>query len=234
MALEEKFHSVAFIPFKEISERVPGKNFRIFGNKPLYQHIIEKALKSNINKVYVITNSLDAQKKVQGLGAEILKVPEEYFSKTTTGDKMITIPAELINADMYFQLFATAPFLSPETINKAITTLEETQHDSVFTVNKRHDWAWFNNKPITYFPGNLPRSQDAVPLMIETTGLYAITNKALKEYRRRVGNNPYMLEVDQIEGWDIDEPLDFALAELFLENISKMREITGKDYGVSK
>src|SRR5205814_1036911 len=122
----------------------------------------------------------------------------------------------VIDADIYVQLFVTAPFLTSDTINKAIKILEETKHDSVFTVNRKHDWAWFNGKPITYFPGNLPRSQDAIPLMVETTGLYAVTKDAMQNYRRRVGNNPFMLEVDEVEGWDIDEPLDFYLAELFL------------------
>ena len=35
-----------FIPIKSNSERVPGKNFRILCGKPLYQHIIENALKA--------------------------------------------------------------------------------------------------------------------------------------------------------------------------------------------
>ncbi len=59
-----------------------------------------------------------------------------------------------------------------------------------------------------------------------------MTKEALMSLRRRVGNNPFMLEVYHIEGWDIDEPLDFALAELFIDNIEKMKEITGKDYGI--
>lgn len=227
-----KFHSVGIIAFKEASERVVGKNLRDIGGKPLYKHIIEKALNSKLDKVFVITNSEIAKEEIRRIGAEILEVPDWYFGKAITGDKMLTYPAELIDSDIYLQLFATAPFLTSETIDKSINILEETNHDSVFTVNKKHDWVWHNGRPITYYPGNLPRSQDAVPLMTETTGLYGMTKEALMTFKRRVGNNPFMLEVDHIEGWDIDEPLDFALAELFIDNIEKMKEITGKDYGI--
>ncbi|MBT3397444.1 hypothetical protein HOA55_00375 [archaeon] len=227
-----KYHAVGIIAFKENSERVIGKNLRILEGKPLYKYIIEKALKSNLEKVYVITNCQAVKEEIAAMGAENLEVPDWYFEKNITGDKMISYPAEVINADIYLQLFVTAPFLTSESINKSINILEETNHDSVFTVNKRHDWAWHGGRPITYYPGNLPRSQDAVPLMIETTGLYGITKKALEEFKRRVGNRPYMLEIDQIEGWDIDEPLDFALAELFMKNISKMKDITGNNYGI--
>jgi len=228
----EKYHSVGIIAFKEASERVVGKNLRDIGGKPLYKHIIEKALNSNLDKVFVITNSEIAKEEIRKMGAEVLEVPDWYFGKTITGDKMLTYPAELIDSDIYLQLFATAPFLSSETIDKSINILEETNHDSVFTVNKKHDWVWHNGRPITYYPGNLPRSQDAVPLMTETTGLYGMTKEALMTLRRRVGNSPFMLEIDHIEGWDIDEPLDFALAELFIDNIEKMKDISGKDYGI--
>lgn len=228
----EKYHSVGIIAFKENSERVIGKNLRNLGGKSLYKYIIEKALSSDLDKVYVITNCQAVKGEIEKMGAVNLEVPDWYFEKEVTGDRMISYPAEIVDSDIYLQLFVTAPFLSSETINQSIRILEETNHDSVFTVNKKHDWAWFNNRPITYFPGNLPRSQDAIPLIIETTGLYGITKDAVINLRRRVGNSPYMLEIDQIEGWDIDEPLDFALAELFFENILKMKKITGKDYGL--
>ena len=58
---KRKYHAVGVIAFKEVSERVPGKNSRDLGNKPLYKHIVEKALKSRLDKVFVITNSRVSQ-----------------------------------------------------------------------------------------------------------------------------------------------------------------------------
>lgn len=231
--MTEKYSSVAVIPFKENSERVPGKNFKNLGGKPLYQHIIQKALKSNLEKIFICTNSESAKEEVKKMGPriEVLACPDWYFGKAVTGDKLLSIPAKAIDADIYVQLFATAPFLRAETIDMAISTLQErTEYDSVLTVVPKHDWVWYKGQPITYYPGNLPRSQDASPIIVESTGLYAMTKDALLSLQRRVGNHPYFLEVDEIEGWDIDTPLQFKLAELFIQNIPEMEKITNKKY----
>ena len=233
--MESEYNSVGIIPFKEISTRVPGKNFRELAGKPLYQHIVQKALESKLDKVFVCTNSETAQEVVKKMGAEVIDCDPDYFEGTTTGDKLIHIPSKKINANIYVQLFATAPFLRSETINEAISVLgESNEYDSVFTTNKRHDWAWYKDSPITYYPGNLPRSQDAFPLQVETTGLYAITKESLNAYKRRVGNKPYMLEIDLVEGWDIDDPLEFKIAESFIKDLSEIQNISGKDYGIKK
>lgn len=223
--MSKEYSAVAFIPFKEKSERVPGKNFRELEGKPLYQYIIENAKKSkSIEEVFVCTNSESAKKSVRDLGAQILDCPDWYFEGSITGDKLLSYPAEKINSGVYVQLFVTAPFLRPETIDKSVQILEEsTDYDSVLTVLKRNEWVWYKGNPITYYPGNLPRSQDAYPIMVETTGLYACKNNVATELKRRVGNKPYFLEVDRVEGWDIDEPLDFKLAELFMKNIKDIK-----------
>ena len=54
--------------------------------------------------------------------------------------------------------------------------------DSILTVKKIYSWFWFNNRPINYKPKVLPRSQDARPMILETTGLYGITKKSLFKY----------------------------------------------------
>ena len=43
-----------FIPIKENSQRVPGKNFREFGGAPLYKHTLYKLSNKSI---YVDTDS---------------------------------------------------------------------------------------------------------------------------------------------------------------------------------
>jgi len=231
---KSKYRAVGIISFKAQSERVPKKNLKLLGNKPLYYHAIKKALASNLDKVFVITDAdFQVKEEIRKMGAEILGIPDYYFGKAITGDRMLSIPAEKIDANIYVQIFITAPFCSIETINKTIEVLEGTDYDSLFTVNSRNDWVWYNGKPITYFPGNLPRSQDSVPIVTETTAIYAMKRGALKEYGRRIGNKPYMLEVDEIEGLDIDNPIDFLKAEIFYENMDKIKAITGKDYGKS-
>ena len=214
----KRYHSVGLIPFKEKSERVPGKNFRPLGGKPLWHHIVDNALESNLDAIFISTNSEKAIEEINAMDDRVqsFDCPPWYFESKTTGDRLLTYPAESIDSDIYVQLFATAPFLKPQTINKAIDVLDNSnEYDSVFTMTKHHEWVWYKGQPITYFPGNLPRSQDAEPIVIETTGLYAMTADALNKYKRRVGNQPYMLEVGHMEAHDIDYESDWQMAEMF-------------------
>ena len=52
--------------------------------------------------------------------------------------------------------------------------------NSILTSCKIYSWFWFKNKPVNYKPAILPRSQDAKPIIVETTGLYGIKSSALK------------------------------------------------------
>lgn len=45
---------------------------------------------------------------------------------------------------------------------------------------------------MNYRPGILPGSQDMLPVIEETTGLYGITSESLKKYRCRIGRKSYI------------------------------------------
>ena len=67
--------------------------------------------------------------------------------------------------------------------------------DSILTCKKIFSWFWFKKKPINYKPQKLPRSQDALPVVQETTGLYGIRRNALIKYKCRIGKKPIFFEV---------------------------------------
>ena len=118
------------------------------------------------------------------------------------------------NFDYYFQLYATAPFLKPSTIRDCVNKLTHTsRYDSILTATEEYGWFWYNNQPVNYQPNILPRSQDVVPMIKETTGLYGISKIAYNRYRSRVGANPYFYIIrDGIQSIDIDDQSDFDLA----------------------
>jgi len=52
------YNIVALVPMRHHSQRVPGKNYRPLGGKPLYQHVIETLLACpEIDRVVVDTDS---------------------------------------------------------------------------------------------------------------------------------------------------------------------------------
>ena len=79
------------------------------------------------------------------------------------------------------------------------------------------------DKPINYSPKKLPRSQDATPVVVETTGLYGISKRALKKYKCRIGNKPFFFEVQDDESIDLDNAKDFEYLNYTIKKRKKIK-----------
>ena len=205
-----------FIPIKSISERIPGKNFRILCGKPLYQYIITNAIASKcFDDIYVDTNSEEVKAFCEEVGVKYIERKAELAENTANGNDLLSHHYDLFpNYDYYFQLFATAPFLQPKTISDVVNVLVNSSvYDSAFLALKNNGFFWYAEQPVNYRPSILPRSQDMEPVYEETTGLYGISNSSLKKYRCRIGANPYIHPVSKFEAVDIITEEDLKLAE---------------------
>ena len=208
--------TACFIPIKANSERVPGKNFRILNGKKLYEYIVEHVLEANVfDDVYIDTNSDEiaeyAKKKVC---IPIQRKPELALNTANGNDLLVYHLDNYPNYDYYFQLFATAPFLQPASIQQCFNKLVNTaEYDSCFTATANHGFYWLLGQPINYRPGILPRSQDMHAMIEETTGLYGITKESLARYRCRIGSKPYIHVVSKFEAVDINTEEDLKVAE---------------------
>ena len=135
---------------------------------------------------------------------------KSYLSKdNANGNDLLNYHSSIIDADIYFQLFVTSPLLSVKSINNCIKILKNNKKiDSILTSKKLYSWFWYRHKPINYKPEILPRSQDAQPVVVETTGLYGIKKSSLKKYKCRIGRKPYFYETNDEEAIDIDNKKD--------------------------
>lgn len=205
-----------FIPIKSNSERVPGKNFRVLNGKKLYEYIIEHSIAAGVfDDIFIDTNSDEIKKFAEALGCKIIDRREELARNTANGNDLLNHHFELFpNYDYYFQLFATAPYLQPNSIKTCADALTGSSvYDSCFTAVKHQGFFWLNNTSINYRPCILPRSQDMLPMVEETTGLYGITRQALEKYRCRIGAKPYIHFVSKFEAVDINTEEDLKIAE---------------------
>lgn len=208
--------TACFIPIKANSERVPGKNFRNLCGKKLYEHIVENVIKANcFDDIYIDTNSDEIKEYALAKGLNVIERKEELAQNTANGNDLLMYHYEMYpDYDYYFQLFATAPFLQPKSIKKCYDMLISSEkYDSCFTANSHYGFFWMNDNPFNYRPNVLPRSQDLVPVVEETTGLYGITNESVRKYRCRIGRDPYILEVSKFEAVDINTEEDLKIAE---------------------
>ena len=211
--------SVCIVPIKTNSERVAEKNFRVVADMPLYQYILLTLSKTNFDEICVDTDSKVVKTFAQNLGYSVIDRLPHLASNNANGNDLLNYHRTCISADLYFQAFVTAPLLKHESINECLHFLSFTnEFDSIFTVNKIYSWFWFDGRPVNYDPKTLPRSQDAVPIIKETTGLYGITAEALDKYKCRIGAKPYLFEVSELESIDLDTEQDFMVLESLAGN----------------
>lgn len=208
--------TACFIPIKTHSERVKGKNLRLLNGKPLYEYITEHAKKASVfDDIYIDTDSEEIADYGSEMGCKIIeRLPELASNKANGNDLLVYHMEKYPEYDYYFQLFATAPFLQPETINRCWKKLtNSSEYDSCFTATSNNGFYWIGKQPINYRPEILPRSQDMEPILEETTGLYGIKKDSLLKYRCRIGANPYIYIVDKFEAVDINTETDWRIAE---------------------
>ena len=209
--------TVAIIPIKSKSERIPGKNLKKINGVPFYQFLLKKLNKCNFDEVYIDTDSKQVKEFAKKNNFYVINRLKRLSTKNANGNDLLNYHFKLIKADYYFQLFVTSPLLSVKSINKCIRKLMTNKKiDSIFTTKSVYTWFWFKKKPVNYNPKVLPRSQDSIPVIYETTGLYGIKREALKKYKSRIGKNPFFFEVDDHEALDIDNKKDLSYFKYIL------------------
>ena len=214
---------VALVPMRHDSKRVLGKNYRPMCGKPLYAHIIETLLSCpEIAEVVVDT---DSPVIIEGLSKDypqvkVLLRPEELRADITPTNEILIYDTAQVPADLYLQTHSTNPLLKANTISRAIQQLRELypEYDSLFSVTRLQTRLWDQlGRAVNHNPAVLLRTQDLPPIYEENSCLYLFTRETLLTRRNRLGDRPFMFEMDTREATDIDEELDFLIAETLLK-----------------
>ncbi len=215
--------TVAFIPIKLNNERVPGKNIRPLSDGTPLVHLIQKTLLKTklVDEIYVYCSN-DCIKDFLLDGVKYLKRDEKFDRSDAKVNDMFLAFSNTVKADVYVLAHATAPLQTAKSIDKGIEIVMSGEYDSALAVRKIMDFLWIDGKPFNYSIDKIPRTQDLKPTYAETTGLYIYNYDVIQNLNRRIGNKPYLLEVDAIEATDINYPDDFEIADaLYMHMLNK-------------
>ncbi|MGN0483214.1 MAG: cytidylyltransferase domain-containing protein [Lachnospiraceae bacterium] len=208
---------VAIMPIKLKNERLPGKNTKLLGEKPLISYALETLEQvEEIDELYVYCSD-EAICPYLTPKAKFLKRDKTLDLPTSNFTQIFDTFQKQVDADVYVYAHATAPFVQAETIREVIGHVTSGEYDSAFTAEKIQDFLWENGAPLNFDAENVPRSQDIVPIYRETSGVYAFEKEVFTKYRRRIGVHACPVEVSKKECVDINYPEDFQMAELFLQ-----------------
>ena len=211
---------VALVPMRHHSERVPGKNYRLFAGKPLFYQVLQQLLLCpSISRIIVDTDSPTIMQFIQQdfPQVQLIERPKYLCDGGVAMNDVLLHDISQVSADYYLQTHATNPLLRHETINCAIDRFLAgvPMYDSLFGVTKIQTRFWDGlARAINHNPRILLRTQDLPPLYEENSCLYMFSKGTLVDHHNRIGERPIMYEIDRLEAVDIDEELDFRVAEL--------------------
>lgn len=212
--------TVALIPIKLGSVRVPGKNIKpFFDGTPLMSFIQRVCLDAgNIDEVYVYCSD-DAVKPYVLPGVTHLKRPEYLDGDNINANDFIREFMKVVDADIYVNAHTTSPFAKVSTIEECVDKVASGEYDSAFCAEALRTFMWEEGKPINFDPDHFPRTQDLPTIYGETSIAYVFTKESFLKHNRRLGSKPYIKEVSKIEAIDIDYPEDFEIANAIYKEI---------------
>jgi CMP-N-acetylneuraminic acid synthetase len=210
-----------FIPIKEHSSRVPRKNFREFGGKPLYQYVLSKYKECTKSEIWVDTDSCEIYDWVNKI------CPENFHSymrsETLIGDDVSVnllidyfVSEYCEDGDVIIQTHVTSPFLSANYLEQLVDILEEKNLDSIASANVIQSRLWreegYGLCPINHNPLKMEKTQDLPKLYEENSSFYVFTVESFKKNRKRIGLNHDFYEIKFPKNVDIDNEDDFNMA----------------------
>lgn len=217
------------------SKRIPLKNIKPLAGKPLIAYMIESALKSRrLNRVIVSTDHDEIARVATEYGAEVpFRRPKELAEDVPSEQVSQHAVDYLINEENYHPDIAvtmqpTTPFCRPEDIDACIDKLIETEADSVMTIKEireRPEWMYKleGDRTVsltgTLFQGEMGVSQNLPKLYIPNGGVYATKVNVLMEQNLIIGRDNRGVIMSLERSIDIDEPIDFKLAEIVAKEL---------------
>ena len=215
----------AIVPMRHSSERVPGKNYRDFAGKPLYQRIIDTLLACpSVTTVVIDTDSPIIMEQVADLypAVTVLERPAHLRDGAIPMNNVLLNTCQQVPADFYLQTHSTNPLLSARTIEAGIRQFltHYPIYDTLFGVTRMQVRLWDGlARAINHNPAILLRTQDLPPVFMENSCMYLFRKETLETKHNRLGDRPFMLEIPEIEAQDIDVELNFQVAEFLFTQL---------------
>jgi pseudaminic acid cytidylyltransferase len=218
---------LAIITARGGSKRIPRKNIKLFNGFPIIKYSIEAALKSNeFDEVMVSTDDKEIAEIAIKYGASVpfFRSQKNSDDHSGTAEVIEEVILDYKNKNKLFDyvccIYPTAPFVSSLIIKEAMNKLISLDADCVLPVVRygypiqrslkiENDFAkmiW----PENYFA----RSQDLRPTFHDCGQFYCLNVKSLLEQKKLFAEKTIPIEISELEMQDIDNEVDWKLAEL--------------------
>ncbi len=142
---------IAMIPARLGSKRIPKKNIRYMGDKPLIQYPVELAVNSGrFESVWVNTESEELGQAAVKLGVNFHRRPAELANDQATNREFTYEFMQKHKCDYVVMVNPTSPMLRQETIDRFLDYVVENDYDTVMSVISEKEETFFRGKPLNF------------------------------------------------------------------------------------
>ena len=231
-----KQKTLAIIPARGGSKRIPRKNIKDFLGKPIISYSIQNALDSKLfDEVMVSTDDKEIAEIALQYGA---KVPF-FRSEVNSNDYALTaeVLVEVLNnykkKNILFEraccIYPASPLITVESLKNAHDLLDKNSVDNVFPVCKFSNSIWRalnldpNNKISMIWPENeTKRSQDLTQAFHDAGQFYWFNVNKFLATRHFLTGLTSAIVLDDLHTQDIDTMDDWKLAEIKYQVINNI------------
>ena len=209
--------SIALILARGGSKGIPNKNIQLLGGEPLIAYTINAAKYSDVDEVWVSTDSSNIKTIAKKFGAKVIERPEEFAKDNSPNEESLLHFCDNVDFDILVSIQPTSPLLSPKYINESLERIKE-GYDSAFTVYREH---WYPRwtldvQPIGFRNEKRPRRQDRNEVYVENGAAYTTTKKSLITNKTRVSGKIAVVEMPFADSVQIDTYDDMKFVERLL------------------
>jgi pseudaminic acid cytidylyltransferase len=223
---------LAVIPARGGSKRIPRKNIKMFGGKPMIAWSIEAVIASELfDHIIVSTDDSEIAEVAKALGAEVpfmrpLELSDDYTPTAPVIAHAIQACADLgWRVDLVCCIYPVAPFIQVDDIKGVLEMLENTGADYCFPVTEFHSPIQRalrrddNGRMSLFYPQfELIRTQDIEPAYHDAGQFYWGTKNAWLTNANIHGDsagycipNWRVVDIDTTEDWQRAEMVSQAL-----------------------
>lgn len=228
---------LGIIPARGGSKRLPGKNMRELGGKPLVVRSIEASLGSKMIDMIVVSSDwqkvLDLKGTFNDDRLEFLKRPDEISDDKSPAIDYIKHAVEYFHKkgtdfDIVVLIQPSSPLTTSDDIDQTINLLVDTNADTAVSVVKlAHDLnplkmkIMEGDKLLPYLEDENGRMADGeLPeIYIRNGSVYAIKRTVIDQ-NRIIGDDCRGFVMERENSVDINDELDFQFAEFLIEKIN--------------
>lgn len=225
--------NLAIIPARGGSKRIPRKNIKFFLGKPIIAYSIEAAINSGLfDEIMVSTDDGEIAEVALKYGAKVPFMRSKKMSNdfATTFDVVEEVVNLYNEKEIEFKnvccIYPCAPFVISEKLNEAYNLFINEHFDAVFPViqfgfpiQRALQIDDLGKISFIYPEYALTRSQELFPSYHDAGQFYWMKVASCMEQKKIITSKSGSILITELEGQDIDNEVDWKLAELKYELI---------------